>query len=176
MKVSTTYINITLQATLLSRDEGKWLITSTSSKDVPLAMVVDTDTKNALMQFQEFYQKAPKKVINCVLKHYQKIVSMVHIFEADANAAPQPPAWAKVPLMGESTATLHTSDDEAIPNMYEVEYVNTGEAVRALRGYMDENLYTALSYIINDYTANPGLYYYVFTKYASKFIQHIDNS
>lgn len=165
-----TTFNITLQATLLSQLDNKWLITSTGAEDIPIALIVDANVKNALFTLQTIFKAQPSLVIGCVTKHCKAIVSGVHMFEEEAASANVPPEWASVPLIGITKANPQPEED---PTLYEVEYVQAGEAVRYIRGYVDPYLYKVIKYIANDYAANPALYYYVLTHYISKFKKHL---
>lgn len=166
-----TTFNITLQATLLSQLDNKWLVTSTGAEDIPIALIVDTNVKNALLTLQTIFKAQPALVIGCVTKHCKAIVSGVHMFEEAAASANVPPEWASAPLIGITKANPQPEDD---PTLYEVEYVQAGEAVRYIRGYVDPYLYKVINYIANDYAANPALYYYVLTNYISKFKKHLE--
>lgn len=166
-----TMFNITLQATLLSQADNKWLITSTGAEDVPIALVVDTNVKNALFALQAVFKAQPALVIRCVTKHCKAIVTGVHVFEEAAASADIPIEWASAPLIGITKANPYPEEE---PTLYEVEYVQAGEAVRYIRGYIDPSLYKAINYIAEDYAANPALYYYVLTNYISKFKTHLE--
>lgn len=168
--MATTF-NITLQATLLSQADNKWLVTSTGAEDIPIALIVDTNVKNALFTLQTLFKASPALVIGCITKHCKSIVSGVHMFEENAASADVPAEWASVPLIGITKANPQPEDE---PTLYEVEYVQAGEAARYLRGYIDPNLYKAINYIAEDYAANPSLYYYVLTNYISKFKTHLE--
>lgn len=166
-----TMFNITLQATLLSQSDGKWLVTSTGAEDIPIALVVDTNVKNALFALQTIFKAQPALVIGCITKHCKTIVHGIHMFEEAAASANIPAEWASAPLIGITKANPQPEDE---PTLYEVEYVQAGDAVRYIRGYVDPQLYKVIKYIATDYAANPALYYYVLTNYISKFKTHLE--
>lgn len=161
--------NISLQATLLSESEGKWLVTSKNDGDLPAAFTVDTAVKDALLFADGLYRSHPTAVTACIKKHYKAIVSAVHSFEAQAAGTQAPPEWATPPLIGITEADKAEDSEE-----YSVKYVLAGEAVRYLKGTVDAELYAGLSYIASDWSENPALWYFVLTKYMAKFKSHIE--
>lgn len=168
--MNTTF-DISLQATLLSNTDKKYLITSTGEYDIPIAIIVDENVKNALMDINALFKSKSAFLTHCLRKHVKSIVYGVHMFEDAAAASTPPPDWALKPLIGITNAIPSPDED---PTMYEVEYVQVGEAVRYIRGYVDPYLYAVIKYIAKDYSANPALYYYVLTNCISKFKKHID--
>lgn len=164
--------NITLQATLLSESEGKWLVTSKGETDLPAAFIVDTAVKDALLSACALYNAHPLVFTACLRSHYKAIIAAVHGFETAAAAAAVPAEWASAPLIG-ITSAAGTPEEE--PTAYAIKYVQPGEAARYLEGIAEPALYKALFYIIKDYSANPALWYFVLTRYLSKFKAHIES-
>ncbi len=77
------------------------------------------------------------------------------------KAQTTPAEWATVPLFGITEHTT-TAGEGNVPDKHLIQYVKAGTAVRAMRCYVDANLYTALNALATDYSANPLIYYSVF--------------
>lgn len=161
--------NITLQATLLSENEKKWLVTSVEEKDIPAVFVVDENLKNALLSLAYVFKAYPKIIQKCLLKHYKALTSGVHSLESEISEYDTPPQWALVPIIGITREVLPDENDEC----YKIEYIISGEAARFFSCKLTAPLYEAVKYIAEDYSKHPFLWYSALTKYISKFGKHL---
>ena len=178
MKEPRTKINLTLQATLLSAADNKYLVTSVGDNDLPVALVVDQTTAETLLNFSEFYNKMPDRMLNIVRTKYRAIASAVHMFEEDVTeTTPDIPLYMLEPLKLNKTTVMHETTVEDTPVLkFEVECASSQDAFRYFYGVFDEALYNALDYLLTDYQAHTTLYHYVFNKYISKFYKYLEGA
>ena len=162
-----TVINVHLSATLLSKAEDRWLVTSAQEGDVPIALEVNGQTAHALINLSKLYNRMPDQVMSMVVNHYSILIRIVRSFRLEANRNADKEAWKNVPLIGITEEIDHTDETEEVV-MKEVKYLNTQDAIRLVYGFVDIKTYTALSAIINAYTAEPMLWHYVMQKYWRK--------
>lgn len=168
-------MQINLHATRWSVETDTWLVTSVNKGDVPISVVVDTATKDALFKLQDIYNKAPNTVLNCVRKHYRAIIKAIHLFEVDVPEATSVD-FSSEPLIGETNVETTLIDTDNNITAVKVTYCKTGDAVRFIQGFLDDSLYEAFSAIAADWASYPKLYYYVLSKYMSRFEAHILSS
>lgn len=161
--------NLTLQATLLSETEKKWLLTSVSSNDIPLAIVVDEAMKKSILLIQRLFKCYPRAFLKCLSEHYGAIIAGVHDLAAEAEGK-EVSEWAAFPIFGITGYKAYT---EGTAERYKIEYVISGNASRYIKGDVDSKLYEAIRYISEDYAKHPQLWYYALTNCLALFKAHI---
>ena len=150
-----------------SKMEDKYLVTTSEDSTISFAAIVDYDTAVALKALGNLYNELPDVVLKCVVHHPKLLVRYVKkILSVGAEEMEKELDWSTVPLLGIST---FESDEEKT----KVTYLNCGEAVRVLKGTLDNRLYRALEIICAEYQENPKLFYYALTKCGNIFEGHI---
>ncbi len=150
-----------------SKIDDKYLVTTSEDSTISFSALVDYDTAVALKALGNLYNELPDVVIKCVVHHPYLLVRYVKKYlSAGAEEQEKELDWSTVPLLGIST--FETGDENT-----KVTYLNCGEAVRVLKGTLDNQVYRALEIISAEYQANPKLFYYALTKCGSIFEGHI---
>lgn len=159
-----TKINVHLSATLLSKGDDRYLVTSTQEGDVPIALEVDGATARALLNLSRVYNRMPDQLMDFVVSNAGMLVKIVRSFRAEFRKAQKPPQWSSVPLIGITDEVEHT-DEQGTVLMHEVRYLKQYDAIRFVYGFLDPATYSAFGTIITAYEAEPDLWHYVFQKY-----------
>lgn len=172
-KVANTSLSINIQATLWSASLNQWLITSTKENDVPLAIIVDEECKNVILRLQDFYNSLPVSIIKVIKNHYSVLIAWAHRYEAEAEAFDTANSQHSLfPLVGITKEEIIEGDEDT-PTIRKIEYIINNEPMRYIQACVDEELYTAISAIADDWRNNQKLYHYVITKYISKFESYV---
>lgn len=159
-----TRINVHLSATLLSKGDDRYLVTSTQEGDVPIALEVDGATARALLNLSRVYNRMPEQLMDLVVNNSEMLVRIVRSFRAEFRKVQKPPQWSSVPLIGITEEVEHT-DEQGNVLMHEVKYLKRHDAVRLVYGFLDPATYSAFGTIITAYEAEPDLWHYVLQKY-----------
>ena len=159
-----TKINVHLSATLLSKGDDRYLVTSTQEGDVPIALEVDGATARALLNLSRVYNRMPEQLLDLVMHNSGMLVRIVRSFRAEFRGVQKPPQWSSVPMIGITDKIEHTNENGDVL-MYEVKYLKTGDAIRFVYGFLDPATYSALHTIITAYESEPDLWHYVLQKY-----------
>lgn len=162
-----TRISVHLSATLLSKGDDRYLVTSTQEGDVPIALEVDGATARALLNLSNLYNRMPEQLLDFVVHNSGLLVRIVRGFRAEFRKAQKPPAWSSVPIIGITDEVEHT-DEQGNVLMREVRYLKRHDAIRFVYGFLDPATYSAFGTIITAYEAEPDLWHYVFQKYWKK--------